>query len=288
MQRPHDRPSPETLNCHRANSGRLTVWLATMLAAFTLTATSAFAERFGDWEVERSRGLIIASTISSGNSVFGYSCSRSPNECVFFFMPDSLKCTDGGRYALLMNGGRESTGRSSTCRQLPWAADQQYANVLDGTDSLRKQLLNADETTMGIARGTGADNFATSKFSMRGFRGAYERVNRYRDRSEYSNDDRREERRDDRRDAVPDDRPPAVELYEHDDFMGRRLNVRGDVADLEDHNFNDKTSSLVVNRGRWELCTDARFRGRCRVYGPGRYPNVRGYNDEFSSIRKVE
>ena len=145
---------------------------------------------------------------------------------------------------------------------------------------------------MGIARGTGADTFATSKFSMRGFRGAYERVNRYRDRSEYSNDERREERReerrDDRREGGTDDRPPAVELYEHDDYKGRRLNVRGDVGDLEDNNFNDTTSSLVVNRGRWELCTDARFRGRCRVYGPGRYPNVRGYNDEFSSIRKVD
>ncbi|MCY7386528.1 MAG: beta/gamma crystallin family protein [Burkholderiales bacterium] len=51
--------------------------------------------------------------------------------------------------------------------------------------------------------------------------------------------------------------------------------------------FNDMVSSLIVNRGRWELCSDARFRGNCKVYGPGRYPNVRGNNDEYASIRRV-
>ena len=270
----------------------LTRLLVTTVILFV--ASSASAQRFGEWVVERSGALLVATNTNSADSVFGYSCDRSQGECLFFFMPEGLKCNEGGRYAILMNGGRESTSRSTTCRRLSWADDQQFANVLDGTEGLRKQLLNADDSTIGIARGTGADNFSIAKFSMRGFRGAYDRVNRFRDDT-----DRRDSRNDNRNDGRGEDRNdnrpvlpvpsgiPDVELYEHDDFKGRRLNVRGDVVDLENNNFNDMVSSLIVNRGHWELCSDARFRGNCKTYGPGRYPNVRGNNDEYSSIRRA-
>lgn len=262
-------------------SQRPICWLAalTMLSA----ASVASAQRYSDWDVERGRELVVAVVTNSADSQFGYACRRDNNECQFFFMPDGLKCNEGSRYALLMNGGRESTSRSTTCRRLSWAEGQQFANVLDDTEGLRKQLFNADEATIGIARGTGGDNFSIAKFSMRGFRTAYEKVNRHReDRDRY---EPRENSVDSR--PAPPPRSPDVELYEHDDFQGRRFDVRGDLVDLQEHNFNDMVSSLIVNRGRWELCTDARYRGNCKSFGPGRYPNVRDYNDEFSSIRRL-
>ena len=271
-------------------------WL--VASAVVLATGTAGAQEFGNWVVERSRDLLVATVTNSADSVFGYSCDRSQGECLFFFVPEGIKCSEGGRYALLMNGGRESTSRNTTCRRLSWADGQQYANVLEGTDGLRKQLLNADNSSIGIARGTGTDNFSISKFSVRGFRGAYDRVNRFRedtDRRDYGNDNRGDNRGGGRGENRGENRPvqpvPSgiadVELYEHDDFQGRRLNVRGDVADLGDNNFNDIVSSLIVNRGRWELCSDASFRGNCKTYGPGRYPNVRGNNDEYSSIRRA-
>ena len=276
-----NHPSTPPGDC-RTSKSRMH-WLVITGMSLLLAVTGASAERFGDWEVDRSRDLIVATTTNSSASVFGYACSRSPNECLFFFMPDGLKCNEGGRYALLMNGGRESTSRSTTCRRLSWAEGQQFANVIDGSDGLRNQLMNADESTIGMARGTGADGFSISKFSMRGFRAAYDRVNRRRD----SNEGLRDYNSDNRPPAVAPTGTPDVELYEHDDFRGRRLNVRGDISDLETYDFNDTVSSVVVNRGRWELCTDARYRGTCRTYAPGRYNNARPHNDEYSSLRRV-
>ena len=259
------------------------LWLWAM--AIMLVVNTAAAQRFGDWEIERSRDLVVATNTNDADSVFGYACNRAQNECQFFFIPEGLKCNEGGRYALLMNGGRESTSRSTTCRKLRWADGKQYANVLEGTDGLRKQLLNADDASIGLARGIGTDNFSIAKFSMRGFRAAYDKVNRYQD----DNDRPRDDENDNRNSARPAPPPnaPDVELFEHDDFKGRSLSVRGNLADLADSDFNDIVSSLIVHQGRWELCSDARYRGNCKAYGPGRYPNVRGNNDEYSSIRRV-
>lgn len=39
--------------------------------------------------------------------------------------------------------------------------------------------------------------------------------------------------------------------------------------------------------GRWEVCTDAEFRGRCRIVeGDVRFLNG-GFNDNISSLRPV-
>ena len=267
------------------SSLRYTLCAAALAGLFS---SAASAQRFGDWQVDRNRDTIVAVTQNNSDSVLGYACSRSANQCLFFYMPDKLKCNEGGRYVLLINGGRESSSRSTTCKQLDWRDGYQYANVLDPSDALRNQLLNADGGTIGIARGTGSDGFSTSKFSMRGFRDAYERVNR---------------RRDDRNDRgggplgdYSTDRPVGggggnnaadVEMYEHGNFQGRVLNGRSDVTNLQDYQFNDIISAIIVNRGRWQFCTDAFYAGRCTVYGPGRYPSVGPDNDLYSSFRRV-
>ncbi len=80
----------------------------------------------------------------------------------------------------------------------------------------------------------------------------------------------------------------AVELFEHDNFQGRRLASGRSISNLEPENFNDLASSIAVYEGRWEFCTDADFGGRCVVYGPGRYPKLWGLNDQLSSFRRVD
>ena len=51
--------------------------------------------------------------------------------------------------------------------------------------------------------------------------------------------------------------------------------------------FNDKTSSIIVRSGTWEVCKDANYRGNCRTLGPGRYNSMPGMNDAISSVREV-
>ena len=76
-------------------------------------------------------------------------------------------------------------------------------------------------------------------------------------------------------------------LYENADFGGRQLTLRGWTPNIGVTGFNDRTSSIVVSSGRWEVCTDVAFNGNCAVIGPGNYPNIGGLGQALSSLRRV-
>ena len=80
-----------------------------------------------------------------------------------------------------------------------------------------------------------------------------------------------------------------VRFYEHDNFHGHAFTADKPVADFARVGFNDKASSAIVRGGRWQLCDDARYGGRCVVLAPGRYPSLgaMGMNDRVSSTRRV-
>jgi uncharacterized protein YcfJ len=80
-----------------------------------------------------------------------------------------------------------------------------------------------------------------------------------------------------------------VTLYEREGFEGRSFTTERQIGNLERYGFNDRASSAVVARDRWEVCDDAGFRGRCVVLRPGRYPSLAalGLNDRVSSVRIV-
>ena len=80
-----------------------------------------------------------------------------------------------------------------------------------------------------------------------------------------------------------------ITIYEHDGFQGRSFATSKQVGNLERHGFNDRASSVIVTRERWEVCEDARFSGRCVVLRPGRYPSLgaMGLNDRATSVRVV-
>lgn len=80
---------------------------------------------------------------------------------------------------------------------------------------------------------------------------------------------------------------PAVELFEDMNFGGSRFVTLWDVPDLDVRGFNDKARSMIVNEGQWEMCVDGGFNGRCVAFGPGRYGDLRGLNNEISSLRRM-
>ena len=81
--------------------------------------------------------------------------------------------------------------------------------------------------------------------------------------------------------------PPAggLVLYEHSDFKGRELLRTEATPNLSALDFNDKTSSVEVLAGRWELCVDAEYKGRCIAMVPGRYNLEKALNDRITSVR---
>ena len=80
-----------------------------------------------------------------------------------------------------------------------------------------------------------------------------------------------------------------ITLYENDAYGGRSFTAQGNVLDLRRNGFNDRASSVVVRSGRFEICEDSNFGGRCMVLRPGQYPalSAMGLNDRVSSVRSV-
>lgn len=80
-----------------------------------------------------------------------------------------------------------------------------------------------------------------------------------------------------------------VNFFENEGFGGRSFSTERQIGNFERFGFNDRASSVQVVGGRWEVCEDARFQGRCIVLRPGRYPSLSsmGLNDRLSSAREV-
>lgn len=80
-----------------------------------------------------------------------------------------------------------------------------------------------------------------------------------------------------------------ITFYEHDDWRGRTFSAKGEVRDFSRAGFNDRASSVVVDRGQWEVCDDARFGGNCVVLRRGSYQSLSGMgmNNRISSVRPV-
>jgi len=80
-----------------------------------------------------------------------------------------------------------------------------------------------------------------------------------------------------------------VVLYELPDFGGQSLVIdRRELPNLESMGFMDRAASMRVDAGTWMVCTDTRFQGQCRTFGPGEYPRLtRDVDRRIASVRRV-
>jgi hypothetical protein len=76
-------------------------------------------------------------------------------------------------------------------------------------------------------------------------------------------------------------------LYTEGAFQGRPLNVVIDLPQLGSLNFNDRASSVIIEKGAWVLCTEEDFAGRCVTLEPGKYESLQalGLDDAITSVR---
>lgn len=77
-----------------------------------------------------------------------------------------------------------------------------------------------------------------------------------------------------------------VVLHGNSNYSGPALPVDGAIPDLVDYRFNDQTSSISIQYGAWEVCSDANYQGQCAVLSASE-PNLQplGLNDNISSLR---
>lgn len=81
-----------------------------------------------------------------------------------------------------------------------------------------------------------------------------------------------------------------VTFYEGEGFRGRAFTTDKRIGDFARFGFNDRARSVVVDSGRWEVCEDSRFEGRCVVLRRGSYDSLQrmGLTDSISSVRPLE
>ena len=72
-------------------------------------------------------------------------------------------------------------------------------------------------------------------------------------------------------------------LYSGAHYSGNYLTVRHNIPDLRQYGFNDRADSLHA-RGRWQICSKTRYRGRCATVR-GSDPYLGRLTGEVSSIR---
>ncbi len=80
-----------------------------------------------------------------------------------------------------------------------------------------------------------------------------------------------------------------VTFFSGEGFRGQSFVVNNTAQNLAQQGFNDRASSVIVDRGRWEVCEDSNFRGRCVMLAPGQYPTLAamGLNNSVSSVRRA-
>lgn len=81
-------------------------------------------------------------------------------------------------------------------------------------------------------------------------------------------------------------RQGAAVLYSNAGFRGEAVRIDSAVPSLGRIGFNDRASSIEINRGVWEVCVDANFRGRCEIIDASTGQlNAYRLNDNISSLR---
>ena len=81
-----------------------------------------------------------------------------------------------------------------------------------------------------------------------------------------------------------------VTFYEGEGFRGRAFTTDKQVRNFDRTGFNDRASSVVVDRGRWEVCEHANYGGRCVVLRRGSYDTLANLRMEntISSVRPAD
>lgn len=97
----------------------------------------------------------------------------------------------------------------------------------------------------------------------------------------------------------------SITLFQDTNYNGHSIVLTDSAADLKDVDYpgtntpvNDRTSSIIVTSGIWQVCQNTQFKGDSYILrsngGPnsdGKYPNAGawdGKNDSISSVRLVQ
>jgi hypothetical protein len=65
-----------------------------------------------------------------------------------------------------------------------------------------------------------------------------------------------------------------MKVYKQPNFGGDSLTLTGELRDFANRRFHDQASSIVVNSGRWQVCSQPDFKGDCMILDRGEYSRL--------------
>jgi hypothetical protein len=65
-----------------------------------------------------------------------------------------------------------------------------------------------------------------------------------------------------------------MKVYTQPNYGGDSLTLNRELRDFATRRFQDQVSSVVVNSGRWQVCSQPDFRGDCVILERGEYPRL--------------
>ena len=80
---------------------------------------------------------------------------------------------------------------------------------------------------------------------------------------------------------------PSATFYEQEGFRGRSYAAHESNGNFDRAGLSVRAASIDVQVGRWDVCEDPRFGGKCVSLQPGRYPSIAslGLSDRVASAR---
>lgn len=79
-----------------------------------------------------------------------------------------------------------------------------------------------------------------------------------------------------------------ITLYTRAGFGGPAIKLHESEPDLDKLGFNDRTSSVVVSSGRWQVCEHKQYKGRCKLLEKGEYAQLKDFSNMMSSVRELD
>ncbi|XP_072892619.1 epidermal differentiation-specific protein-like [Hemitrygon akajei] len=77
-------------------------------------------------------------------------------------------------------------------------------------------------------------------------------------------------------------------LYDELDFNGSHKEFADNISDLADEIFSDAARSLKVHGQHWVAYTEAKFRGKFKVFGQGDHESLGELDQKIRSLRLVK
>lgn len=80
---------------------------------------------------------------------------------------------------------------------------------------------------------------------------------------------------------------PRMTIHKEQSQTGYQISFDGPTPNLKKIGMNDRTRSLTIHSGFWELCRDINYGGECRVFGPGTYSGLEDMGRLYKNVTSM-